>query len=122
MKPTTITEALLSELNHSDSKIKYSAVVSKDGWTYAHSEQQSLDDDEVSGMSAAVFTVAKQSIATLAGGNLKKILIEGEHSQILITWLTNDVFLTTITQIDADIRAVFKQMSSFKNDYDCIYC
>jgi len=107
-----LTQSLLSELIGTNSKIKCSAVVSRDGWTYAYSERHALDENTVCAFSSAIFTVCKQSIAKLAGGGVKQITLEGEDGNILITLLSNDMFLTTVTEVDADIKTIVPHISS----------
>ena len=108
---------MLSELNGTDDNIKCSALISREGWTYAFSAQQPSDEDDVSSLSAAIFAVSRISIAKLAGGAIKKITIEGDNSLIFIASLDQDLFLTTFAQKGSDVQAVFEQMSIFENKY-----
>jgi|GEM_PF-2433439 len=112
-----MTHALLSEINLSDNKIKSSAVSSRDGLVVSYSEQQTLDEDCVSAMSAAIFATSKQGVSKLLGGKICRIIVEGEEGHVLITLPTEDLLLTTVAQAGADIQAILQQMSLFKEKF-----
>lgn len=105
---------LLSEITQADSFIKASAITSYDGMNHCHSELHEMDEDYISAISAAIFAASKNGIAQLVGGKIKQITIEGDEGHVLITSPSDELLLTTIAQVGANVQAILQQMSLVK--------
>lgn len=104
---------LLSEITKTDSFIKGSAIASYDGVNHC-SELHEMDEDYISAISAAIFAASKNGIAQLVGGKIKQITIEGDEGHVLITSPSDELLLTTVAQIGANVQAILQQMSLIK--------
>ncbi len=91
-------ESLLSTLNNADNRIEGITILSTDGLVLACSGQQTLDEDVLGAMGAALFAIGSKSVGKLLGGTIKHIAVEGEQGQILLSLLSDGCLLVSVIQ------------------------
>jgi uncharacterized protein len=99
--------SILSDLNGSSADIEASAVVSTDGLMMASLLPQSMDEDRVAAMSAAMLSLGQRSSQELAKGNLEQVLVKGEHGYILMTHAGEEAVVTVLTSERAKLGLIF---------------
>lgn len=102
-----ILGSILSELNGSSIDIEASAVISTDGLMIASVLPQSLDEDRVGAMSAAMLSLGDRTAQELARGNLEQVLVKGEKGYVLMTYASNDAVITVLAKPKAKLGLIF---------------
>lgn len=105
-------ENLLSGLTDKNPKIKAIAVTSIDGLVLAQRMRQNFDEDLVSAMSAAVFTIGRQVSEKLIDGDMMQIVVRSKHGVILVVPLSAEILLVAITQTDFDLQQIILEISN----------
>ncbi len=99
--------SVLSDLNGSSADIEASAVVSTDGLMMASLLPQTMDEDRVAAMSAAMLSLGQRSATELAKGDLEQVLVRGEHGYILMTHAGEEAVVTVLTKENAKLGLIF---------------
>jgi predicted regulator of Ras-like GTPase activity (Roadblock/LC7/MglB family) len=99
--------SVLSDLNGSSADIEASAVVSTDGLMMASLLPQTMDEDRVAAMSAAMLSLGQRSATELAKGDLEQVLVRGEHGYILMTHAGDEAVVTVLTKENAKLGLIF---------------
>ncbi len=99
--------SVLNDLNGSSADIEASAVVSTDGLMMASLLPQTMDEDRVAAMSAAMLSLGQRSATELAKGDLEQVLVRGEHGYILMTHAGDEAVVTVLTKENAKLGLIF---------------
>ncbi len=99
--------SILNDLNGSSGDIDASAVVSTDGLMMASLLPQTMDEDRVAAMSAAMLSLGQRSSEELAKGDLEQVLVKGEHGYILMTHAGDEAVVTVLTKQNAKLGLIF---------------
>ncbi len=99
--------SILNDLNGSSGDIDASAVVSTDGLMMASLLPQTMDEDRVAAMSAAMLSLGQRSSQELAKGDLEQVLVKGEHGYILMTHAGDEAVVTVLTKQNAKLGLIF---------------
>lgn len=111
-------DILLVQLNHIDSGIHYSAIISSDGLVFAHAGETTIDEDYIASICASIFTTNKQGLARLHGGNTQQITIKGDTRNLLAQRLDDNLMLIVLTTPETDDTAIFKHMANLQSKLD----
>lgn len=99
--------SILSDLNGSTADIEASAVLSTDGLIMASLLPQSMDEDRVGAMSAAMLSLGDRASAELGRGNLEQVLVKGEKGYILMTHAGPEAVVTVLAKQNARLGLIF---------------
>lgn len=100
----------LRDLQASSSDIEASAVVSVDGLTIASALPQSVEEDRVSAMSAAMLSLGERIASELGRGNLDQVYIKGEEGYVILMSIGVEAVLTALARKDARLGLIFLDM------------
>lgn len=106
MKTDKLNE-LLRELNGSTSDVEASAIMSIDGLTIATMLSQSIDEDRVGAMSAAMLSIGQRTARELHRGALEQVMVKGERGYVLIIGAGKEAVLTVVARETAKLGLVF---------------
>lgn len=99
--------SILSDLNGSTTDIEASAVLSTDGLAMASLLPQSMDEDRVGAMSAAMLSLGDRTAEELARGTLEQVLIKGDKGYILMTHAGPEAVVTVLAKQNARLGLIF---------------
>ena len=99
--------SILSELNGSSVDIEASAVISTDGLMISSVLPQSLDEDRVGAMSAAMLSLGDRTAQELARGQLEQVLVKGVTGYVLMTYAGRDAVVTVLAKPKAKLGLIF---------------
>jgi len=99
--------SILSELNGSSVDIEASAVISTDGLMISAVLPQSLDEDRVGAMSAAMLSLGDRTAQELARGKLEQVLVKGDTGYVLMTYAGRDAVVTVLAKPKAKLGLIF---------------
>lgn len=99
--------SILSELNGTSADIEASAVISTDGLMIASVLPQSMDEDRVGAMSAAMLSLGDRTAKELARGELEQVLIKGGNGFVLMTHAGGDAVVTVLAKPKAKLGLIF---------------
>ncbi|NOZ54584.1 MAG: hypothetical protein GXP08_15865 [Gammaproteobacteria bacterium] len=99
--------SILSELNGSSVDIEASAVISTDGLLISSVLPQSLDEDRVGAMSAAMLSLGDRTAQELSRGELEQVLVKGNSGYILMTYAGQDAVITVLAKPKAKLGLIF---------------
>lgn len=99
--------SILSELNGSSVDIEASAVISTDGLMIASVLPQSMDEDRVGAMSAAMLSLGDRTAQELARGELEQVLVKGKSGYVLMTYAGEDAVITVMAKQNAKLGLIF---------------
>jgi uncharacterized protein len=99
--------SILSELNGTSADIEASAVISTDGLIMASQLPQSLDEDRVGAMSAAMLSLGDRTAQELARGELEQVLIKGHSGYVLMAHAGNEAVVTILAKPNAKLGLIF---------------
>jgi predicted regulator of Ras-like GTPase activity (Roadblock/LC7/MglB family) len=102
--------AALDALMENNREIKASALVSLDGFTMASALPESMHDDRVGAMSAAILGLGERAAAELGRGALTQVFIEGDDGYVMLIAAGDRAVLTCISGIDAKLGLVLYDM------------
>lgn len=106
MKTEKLNEVLRG-LNSSTSDIEASAIMSVDGLTIATMLIQSVDEDRVGAMSAAMLSIGQRTARELHRGALEQVMVKGERGYVLIIGAGKEAVLTVVARETARLGLVF---------------
>jgi len=90
--------SILNELNGTSADIEASAVISTDGLMIAAVLPQTLDEDRVGAMSAAMLSLGDRTSQELARGELEQVLIKGGDGFVLMTHAGEEAVVTVLAK------------------------
>ena len=99
--------SILSELNGSSVDIEASAVISTDGLMISSVLPQSLDEDRVGAMSAAMLSLGDRTAQELGRGQLEQVLVKGVTGYVLMTYAGRDAVVTVLAKPKAKLGLIF---------------
>ncbi len=108
--------SILSELNGTSPDIEASAVISMDGLTIGAVLPQSLDEDKMGAMSAAMLSLGDRTADELTRGNLEQILIKGDHGYVVMTQAGKEAVVTVLAKPKAKLGLVFLDVKRAADD------
>jgi len=98
---------VLRTLNASTEDIEASAVVSGDGLTIAAVLGDGVDPDRFGAMCASLLALAARAAQEISRGQLKQVLIEGEHGTMLLVNAGLDAVLAVAARPTKNLGMVF---------------
>lgn len=102
--------AALDMLMDNNQEILAAALVSFDGFTMASALPDSMEDDRVGAMSAAILGLGERAAAELGRGALTQVFIEGENGYVLLIAAGDRAVLTCIADKEAKLGLVLYDM------------
>jgi len=99
--------SILSELNGTSADIEASAVISTDGLIMAALLPQSIDEDRVGAMSAAMLSLGDRTAQELVRGELEQVLTKGHSGYVLMTHAGNEAVVTVLAKPNAKLGLIF---------------
>ncbi len=99
--------SILAELNGTSADIEASGVISTDGLMMAAVLPQTLDEDRVGAMSAAMLSLGDRTAQELARGELEQVLIKGSRGYVLMTHAGREAVLTVLAKPQAKLGLIF---------------
>ena len=100
----------LRDLQASSPDIEASAVVSVDGLSIASALPQSVEEDRVSAMSAAMISLGERIASELGRGDLEQVYIKGEHGYVILMAVGEEAVLTALAREQAKLGLIFLDM------------
>ena len=100
-------ETVLNDLNGTSADIEASAIISSDGLMMAALLPNTLDEDRVGAMSAAMLSLGDRTARELARGTLEQVLIKGEKGYVMMVQAGPDAVLTVLAKANAKLGLVF---------------
>ena len=101
---------LLREMQASSPDIEASAVVSVDGLTIASALPQSVEEDRVAAMSAAMHSLGERIAKELGRGSLEQVYIKGANGYVVLMSVGNEAVLTTLARENAKLGLLLLDM------------
>lgn len=99
--------SILTELNGTSADIEASGVISTDGLMMAAVLPQTMDEDRVGAMSAAMLSLGDRTAQELARGELEQVLIKGSRGYVLMTHAGKEAVLTILAKPQAKLGLIF---------------
>jgi predicted regulator of Ras-like GTPase activity (Roadblock/LC7/MglB family) len=101
---------LLKDLGTTTSDIEASAIVSNDGFIIASVLPQSIDEERIGAMSAAMLSLGERAVKELSKGVLEQTYIKGKDGYVIMTSVGDSAVLTTLTTEKAKLGLIFLEM------------
>ena len=98
---------VLRTLNSVSPDIEASAVVSGDGLTIAAVLGDGVDRDRFGAMCASLLALADRAAQEISRGQLKQVLVEGEHGTMLLVQAGTDTVLAVASRPTTNLGMVF---------------
>ena len=98
---------VLRALNGVSPDIEASAVVSGDGLTIAAVLGDGVDRDRFGAMCASLLALADRAAQEISRGQLKQVLVEGEHGTMLLVQAGTDTVLAVASRPTTNLGMVF---------------
>jgi predicted regulator of Ras-like GTPase activity (Roadblock/LC7/MglB family) len=108
--------ARLRDMQASTPDVEASAVVSVDGLIIASSLPQSVEEDRVSAMSAAMLSLGERIAGELGRGTLSQVYIHGDKGYVLLTAVGAEAVLTVLARESAKLGLVFLEIRRAADD------
>jgi hypothetical protein len=105
----------LRDLQASSPDIEASAVVSVDGLTIASALPQSVEEDRVAAMSAAMLSLGERIATELGRGTLEQVYIKGSNGYVLLISVAEDAVLTALARENAKLGLILLDMHRAAN-------
>jgi hypothetical protein len=100
----------LRDLQASSPDVEASAVVSVDGLTMASALPDSVEEDRVAAMSAAMLSLGDRIASELRRGTLDQVYIRGESGFVVLTAVGEEAVLTVLAREEARLGLLFLDM------------
>ena len=104
---TDMLQQILQELNGATADIEASALISTDGLMMASALPQSMDEDRVGAMSAALLSLGDRAARELARGTLQRVLLQGERGYVIMSSSGTEAVLTVLAKPNAKLGLIF---------------
>ena len=102
--------ASLDALMDNNQEILASALVSLDGFTMASALPETMHDDRVGAMSAAILGLGERAAIELGRGPLTQVFVEGEDGYVILVAVGKRAVLTCIAASEAKLGLVLYDM------------
>ena len=102
--------AALDALMENNREVRAAALVSLDGFTMASALPESMHDDRVGAMSAAILGLGERAAAELGRGALTQVFIEGDNGYVMLIAAGDRAVLTCIAGIEAKLGLALYDM------------
>lgn len=113
---TDLLVARLRDLQASSPDVEASAVVSVDGLTMASALPDSVEEDRVSAMSAAMLSLGERISTELGRGTLDQVYIKGEAGYVILMSVGEEAVLTVLARQQAKLGLLFLDMRRTTED------
>lgn len=100
-------QTVLSDLNGTSADIEASAIISSDGLMMAALLPNTVDEDRVGAMSAAMLSLGDRTAQELARGTLEQVLIKGAKGYVLMTGAGKEAVLTVLAKPQSKLGLIF---------------
>src|SRR5512145_335359 len=108
----------LRELQASSPDIEASAVVSVDGLSIASALPQSVEEDRVSAMSAAMLSLGERIATELGRGSLEQVYIKDEKGFVVLLSVGEEDVLTALAREKAKLGLIICLMRRTTQDLE----
>ena len=98
---------VLRTLNSVSPDIEASAVITSDGLTIAAVLGDGVDRDRFGAMCASLLALADRAAQEISRGQLKQVLVEGEHGTMLLVQAGTDTVLAVASRPTTNLGMVF---------------
>jgi predicted regulator of Ras-like GTPase activity (Roadblock/LC7/MglB family) len=116
MSRTDKLNTILRSLQSGTPDIEASALISEDGLMIASALPQHVDEVRVAGMSSTLLSLGTRASTELERGELKQVLIRGDHGFAVMVTATQGTMLLTLTTADAKLGLIFLDMARAVKD------
>ena len=99
-------QTVLNDLNGTSADIEASAIISSDGLMMAALLPNTVDEDRVGAMSAAMLLLGSRIAKELARGELDQVLVKGENGYVLMTSAGSEAVLSVIAKPQARLGLI----------------
>ena len=106
----------LRDLQASSPDVEASAVISFDGLTIASALPESIEEDRVAAMSAAMLSLGERISGELGRGNLDQVYIRGKNGFMVLMAVGNEAVLTVLARKQAKLGLLFLDMRRTTQD------
>ena len=101
---------LLRDMQASSPDIEASAVVTVDGLTISSALPQSVEEDRVAAMSAAMLSLGERIASELGRGLLDQVYIKGANGYVVLMAVKNEAVLTALARENAKLGLLLLDM------------
>jgi predicted regulator of Ras-like GTPase activity (Roadblock/LC7/MglB family) len=101
---------ILNALNGSSPDIEASAVVSTDGIMIASLMAESLDEERIGAISAAIISLSGKAAFETSIGKLEQVIVKCSLGSMIITHAGNDAAVTVLTKSNANLGPLFRKV------------
>lgn len=101
---------ILNALNGSSPDIEASAVVSTDGVMIASLMPESLDEERIGALSAAILSLGCKAALEMSIGKLEQIIVKCNLGNMLITHAGKDAAVTVLAKSNANLAPLFRKV------------
>jgi predicted regulator of Ras-like GTPase activity (Roadblock/LC7/MglB family) len=110
----------LRELQTSSPDIEAAAIISVDGLPIASSLPQSVEEDRVSAMSAAMLSLGERIAGELKRGMLDEVYVRGEKGYVILRAVGEEAVLTVLARQQAKLGLLFLDMRRAAEEFSTI--
>ena len=103
--------SILSNLNTTSPAIEASALITRDGLIIASTFPETFNQDHLGALTAALFTIGKDTSQLFIGENLEKVSILGEQGRVFVAPVNNDIALTILTNDQQHCEKLYEQIT-----------
>lgn len=100
-------QQVLEELKSSSADVEASALISTDGLMIASALPQSMDEDRVGAMSAALLSLGDRAARELVRGTLERVLLQGQQGYVIMSSAGSEAVLTVLAKPNAKLGLLF---------------
>lgn len=97
------------------------AIVSADGFVIASVLPDSIDENKLGAMSAAILSLGERAALELEKGKMETVFVEGEKGYVLLSSLTDEALLVVSTSKYAKLGLVFYELSALKKSLSAMF-
>jgi len=101
---------ILRNLNGSSGDIEASAIMSVDGLTIATMLNESINEDLVGAMGAALLSIGTRTAAELKRGPLEQVMVKGEKGYVFVSGVGGQAVLVVVARETAKLGLVFLEV------------
>jgi predicted regulator of Ras-like GTPase activity (Roadblock/LC7/MglB family) len=109
--------ARLRELQVSSPDVEAAAIISVDGLPIATSLPQSVEEDRVAAMSAAMLSLGDRIASELGRGVLDEVYVRGEQGFVILRAVGEDAVLTVLARQQAKLGLLFLDMRRAADEF-----
>jgi len=97
------------------------AIVSADGFVIASVLPDSIDENKLGAMSAAILSLGERATLELEKGKMETVFVEGEKGYVLLSSLADEALLVVSTSKYAKLGLVFYELSALKKSLGAMF-